>query len=221
MRLGAGIQHTVRVLDPPERIAEVLFGLIMVLTFTGTLGAAEAGREDVRIMLVGALGCNVAWGIIDGFLYVLGALAERGRTLQTYKAVRQSPDPRQGQALVAGALPTLVAEVLDPAELESIRQRLLALPEPTGTARTTVRDWLGALGVFLLVFMSTFPVTIPFMLMTDAVGALRVSNAVAIAMMFIAGVAYGRYIGRSPLFMGVTMVALGAIMVALTIALGG
>jgi hypothetical protein len=54
-----------RVLEPGERISEVLFGLIMVLTFTGSLSVAEAGREDIRTMLVGALGCNLAWGIID------------------------------------------------------------------------------------------------------------------------------------------------------------
>ena len=43
-----------RVLDPSDRIAEVLFGLIMVLTFTGSLSIAEAGREDIRAMLIGA-----------------------------------------------------------------------------------------------------------------------------------------------------------------------
>ena len=52
----------VRVLDPSERIAEVLFGLIMVLTFTGSLSIADAGANDVRVMLIGALGCNLAWG---------------------------------------------------------------------------------------------------------------------------------------------------------------
>ena len=45
-----------RFLDPLERSSEILFGLIMVLTFTGTLSAAEAGRAEVRAMLVGALG---------------------------------------------------------------------------------------------------------------------------------------------------------------------
>ena len=53
-----------RVLTPNERISEVLFGLIMVLTFTGSLSVAEAGREDIRTMLIGALGCNLAWGLI-------------------------------------------------------------------------------------------------------------------------------------------------------------
>ena len=61
-----------RVLDPSERLAEVLFGLIMVLTFTGSLSIAEAGREDIRAMLIGAVGCNIAWGIIDGVFYLMG-----------------------------------------------------------------------------------------------------------------------------------------------------
>jgi hypothetical protein len=33
----------------------------MVLTFTGSLSVADAGRADVRAMLIGALGCNLAW----------------------------------------------------------------------------------------------------------------------------------------------------------------
>ena len=84
-----------RVLEPVERVSEVLFGLIMVLTFTGSLSVAEAGREDVRTMLIGALGCNLAWGIIDGVLYLMGCLAEKGRNLQTFHAVRKATDPQK------------------------------------------------------------------------------------------------------------------------------
>jgi len=40
--------HVKGLLDPVERISEVLFGLIMVLTFIGWLSVAEAGRGDVR-----------------------------------------------------------------------------------------------------------------------------------------------------------------------------
>ena len=65
------IKSSKRVLEPNERISEVLFGLIMVLTFTGSLSVAEADRAEVRTMLIGALGCNLAWGIIDGVLYVM------------------------------------------------------------------------------------------------------------------------------------------------------
>ena len=68
-----------RVLEPYDRISEVLFGLIMVLSITGSLSVADAGRDDVRTMLIGALGCNLAWGIIDGLLVSHGLLERKGK----------------------------------------------------------------------------------------------------------------------------------------------
>jgi hypothetical protein len=215
------IKSSKRVLEPHERIAEVLFGLIMVLTFTGSLSVAEAGRDDVRTMLIGALGCNLAWGIIDAVLYLMGSLAEKGRGLMIFRAVRQATDPQKAQRLIADALPAVVASVLQPAELEAMHHRLKQLPEPPRPARLRKDDWVGALGVFLLVFVSTFPVAIPFIFMHNAGRALRLSNLVAIVLMFILGYAFGRCAGRNPWVMGISMVVLGAILVGLTMALGG
>ena len=86
-----------RVLEPVERISEVLFGLIMVLTFTGSLSAAKAGRTEVRTMLIGAIGCNLAWGLIDAIIYLMGCLAERATNLRIWQAWRQAPTPEQGK----------------------------------------------------------------------------------------------------------------------------
>ena len=210
-----------RVLEPIDRVSEVLFGLIMVLAFTGSLSVAEAGRAEVRTMLIGALGCNLAWGIIDGVLYLMGCLAEKGRGLLTFRAVRKATDPREAQRLIADALPPVVAAVMEPSELETIHQRLKQLPAPPEKARLKKDDWLGAVGVFLLVFLSTFPVVIPFIFMHDAGPALRVSNAIAIVMLFLTGYAFGRMSGRHPWLFGISMVALGMILVGLTMALGG
>ena len=102
-----------------------------------------------------------------------------------------------------------------------MHERLKQLPEPSTRPRLSGADWRGALGVFLLVFISTFPVAIPFIVMHDVTRAMRASNAVAVAMMFITGVAYGRAVGRSPWAVGLSMVALGSVLVAMTIALGG
>jgi hypothetical protein len=210
-----------RVLEPNERISEVLFGLIMVLTFTGSLSVAEAGRDDVRTMLIGALGCNLAWGIIDGVLYLMGCLAEKGRNLKTLRAVHQTADPRAGQRLVADALPSIIASVVQPAELEAVRQRLQQLPDQPGRARLSKTDWTGAAGVFLLVFVSTLPVAAPFMLFRNAMLAMRVSNAIAVTMLFVTGYAFGRLTGSRPWVTGVCMVVLGVILVGMTMALGG
>jgi VIT family protein len=215
------IKSTKRVLDPINRVSEVLFGLIMVLTFTGSLSVAEAGRDDVRTMLIGALGCNLAWGIIDAVLYLMGGLAEKGQGLLTFRAVRKATDPEKAQRLIADALPSVVASILEPAELETMHKRLKQLPEPPERARLRKHDWLGAIGVFLLVFLSTFPVVIPFIFMHNAGQALRVSNAIAIVMLFILGYAFGRITGRHPWLFGISMVVLGAVLVGMTMALGG
>jgi VIT1/CCC1 family predicted Fe2+/Mn2+ transporter len=210
-----------RVLEPIDRVSEVLFGLIMVLTFTGSLSVAEAGREDVRTMLIGALGCNLAWGIIDGILYLMGCLAEKGRGLLALRAARTANDPGAAHGLIANALPPAIASIMQPSELETIRQRLKELPEPPALAHLDRHDWFGGLGVFLLVFLCTFPVVIPFMFMHNAVPALRVSNAIATVMLFLTGYAFGRLSGHRPWLFGISMVFLGMILVGMTIALGG
>src|SRR5436190_18381399 len=143
-----------RVLEPIDRVSEVLFGLIMVLTFTGSLSVAEAGREDVRTMLIGALGCNLAWGIIDALLYLMGILAEKGRARTTFHAVYNTADPERARRLIADAMPPLLASVVEPAEFDAMHRRLKQLPEPPRRLTLERRDWLGALGVFLLVFLS-------------------------------------------------------------------
>lgn len=215
------VKSSKRVLEPITRVSEVLFGLIMVLTFTGSLSVAEAGRDDIRTMLVGALGCNLAWGMIDALLYLMGSLAEKGQGLMSLRAVRKTSDPQHAQRLIADALPSVVASVLTPAELEGMRLRLTQLPEPPQRARLHKDDWLGALGVFLLVFLSTFPVVIPFIFMQSTLPAMRVSNGIAIVMLFLTGYSYGRLTGYHPLGVGIGMVVLGTILVSITMALGG
>ncbi len=210
-----------RVLTPSERISEVLFGLIMVMTFTGSLSIADAGREDVRAMLIGALGCNLAWGIIDAVLYLMSSLADKGRSLMTFRAVRKAADPERAQRIIGAALPSVVAGVLEPAELRAIHERLTRLPEPPDYVRLDRSDWLGAAGVFLLVFLATFPTAIPFMVMKDATLALRVSNGIAVVMLLGLGYAFGRCLGGRPWIYAVAMVILGGALAGLTILLGG
>jgi hypothetical protein len=208
-------------LEPHERIAEVLFGLIMVLTFTGSLSIAEAGRAEIRSMLIGALGCNVAWGIIDGILYLMGCLAEKGKALLTLRAMRKTTDPQKARQFILNAMPPLLASVLQPTALESMRQRLKELPDPPASTRLDLENWLGALSVFLWVFFATFPVAIPFIFMQNANLALFVSNSIAILMLFILGHIFGRIVSHHPWIMGISMVAIGSLLVALTKALGG
>lgn len=215
------IESSKPVLEPNERITEVLFGLIMVLTFTGSLSVAGAGQGEVRTMLIGALGCNLAWGIIDAIFYLGGCLSDQGRGIRALRALRKAATPEEGHRVIAGELPPLLAAAIRPVDYESIRQKLVQLPKPPSSPRLHKEEWLGAFYVFLLVFITTFPVTIPFIFMDDIARAMRVSNAIAIVMLFLTGYALGRATGYHRWLTGLAMVVLGCVLVAMTMALGG
>lgn len=210
-----------RVLDPIDRISEVLFGLFMVLTFTGALSVVDAGRDEVRDMLVAAIGCNIAWGFVDGVMYVLRSLVARGRKARLVHAVRNAALPEQAHRLIAREVGAL-AGALGSTELERIRRWLVELPAHAIPAvALTKRDLRGALGVFLLVFVSTFPVVLPFVFIADPGLAKRASAGIAIAMLFACGFVWGRYAGRPAWRTGLVMVVLGLAVEAIVIALGG
>ena len=75
------------VLDPVDRASEVIFGLLMAMTFVGSLSVASDGREEVRTMMIAALGCNLAWGLVDAIMFIMNALLERGHNLTILKKV--------------------------------------------------------------------------------------------------------------------------------------
>ena len=215
------LEHSRRVLTPLERFGETVFGLIMVLTITGSISVAEAGHAEIHTMLVGAVGCNLAWGIVDAVMYLLGILLERGRGWTLLNALRtRAVSDAEARALVADALPPAVSSVLKPSELDDLRERLANLPGRKGR-RLTGEDFRGAVGVFLLVFLATLPVILPFLLFSEARVALRVSHAIGVALLFFCGWALGRFSGLRPVRFGLAMAAIGAVLVAMTMALGG
>jgi hypothetical protein len=87
--------------------------------------------------------------------------------------------------------------------------------------RLTRDDRRGALAVFPPATLSTVPVALPFPPLADAERALRASNAVAVTMLLVGGISFGRAAGLRPWPSGLLMVVLGVVLVASTIARGG
>jgi len=214
-----------RYLDPSTSLAEVLFGLIMTLTFT--LGAGlvieDEGREGARQLLVAVVGCNVAWGIIDGALYILGQLFMRGRIRRLARSVHNAADDRNATAVVAKELDGFFVEITNAAERNALYMRvanhLRARPVPENSVRKD--DLLGAFTSFWLVVLTSVPAAIPFLLLDNARLALRVSNAILLALLFIAGCLWARYTLGKPWLVGLGFLIGGAALVAVAIALGG
>jgi len=192
-----------------------------VLTSTNTLSVATAGRAEISTMILSALGCNLAWGIIDAALDLIGCIEERGRNLLMLRAVREARSAEEAKRVMADELPESLASVLSFEEAESLRQKLLQLPEPPASPSLTKDDALRAVGISFWVFASTFPVVVPFFFIGEVQPALRFSNAVAIAMLLTCGYAFARCTGLRPWLTGLLMVAIGCAMVGVAILLGG
>src|SRR5580765_6958496 len=118
-----------RLLNAVDRISEVLFGLIMALTFTCTISVAEADKAEVRDILIGAIGCNIAWGLVDAVMFILTGMAEKGRGKTILNFVRKTKNPEKAREFIADALPPVIVSVLKTETLEDMRRSLLNIPE--------------------------------------------------------------------------------------------
>jgi VIT1/CCC1 family predicted Fe2+/Mn2+ transporter len=198
-----------------------MFGLIMALTFTCTISVATSTRNDITTMLAAALACNVAWGLVDGAMYILGALVMRERKRGLVAAIRELPKA-EARAVLLDNLPEGADRLLKKDDLDRLAHGLSAQPLPPRTVIPTRDDLRRAIAIFLLVFLSTLPVAMPFLLIVDVGLALRVSNAIAVGLLFVVGARLGRYMDwPKPWVIGLAVACFGALLVAVTIALGG
>ncbi len=213
-------EHRKRALDPIDRFSEVIFGLVMVLTFTCAFSVAEGGGQTVRAMTRAALACNVAWGLVDGVMYLVGAMAGRAKLAAVIRGVREASEA-EARSMVRAALPPGVAALAGDAEVERMVTQVRTLPRPPLQSILAWEDVRGAAWSALLVVAATLPPTAPFVLVGEPARALRISNAVALLCLFLAGFWLGRATGIRPWLLGLSMAGVGTALVVVTIALGG
>ncbi len=209
------------VLSPVDRVSEMLFGLFMALTFVGAISVAEPGDAQIHEMYIAALGCNLAWGLVDAVMYLVRTVTDRGRSLSLIRSVRDAPDAATGQRLIEGALSKVAAGLVSTAEIEAMRGRIVALTDLPAKPTLNRDDLTAALAIFLIVVGATFPVVLPFALIDDVGMAKNVSRAIAVAMLFFGGLALGRYAGYGSWKVGLLMAGLGTALVVAINALGG
>ena len=211
-----------RYLDPANRLGEVLFGLIMALGFTGAvrLGHEEA---DNRALFIGIFGCNLAWAIVDGVMYVLTALFERGRKTRLFREVAQAPDDAAALHRIGNELDGPLLELTTPEERGQLHRWILTIlrrerPEPPRLRRA---DVLGGVAVTLVIVLATFPIVAPYLMVTNPNLAVRLSHLIALTLLFLLGAWWGQVVGGRPLRIASGLTLLGMVLVLITIALGG
>jgi VIT1/CCC1 family predicted Fe2+/Mn2+ transporter len=211
-----------RHLDPADRLGEVLFGLIMALGFTG---AVRLGLEepDNRALLVAIFGCNLAWAVVDSVMYVLGSLFERGRKARLAREVASAATDEAAMQQVGSELDGPLMELTTPAERAQIYRSVIAVLRRSTLppARLRIEDLLGGAAVALVIIVSTLPILVPFVAVSDAAVAVRIANLIGLAMLFLLGMWWGRVVGSSPLRLAAGLTLVGAVLVLVTILLGG
>ena len=214
-----------RYLDPASSLGEIMFGLIMTLTFT--LGAGiiieDEGAEGAHDLLIALVGCNIAWGIIDAAMYLMTELFTRGKRRRVAQAVRSAPDESASVAVVEKELGDLLEDVGDEAERQALYTRVAAKVRTADIKpnRLTSADFMGAFTSFWLVVIASLPAAMPFLIWDDARFALRVSNGILLAFLFFCGYNWARYTLGNPWTAGLIFLAGGFGLVAMAIALGG
>jgi len=214
-----------RWLDPTSSLGETMFGLIMTLTFT--LGAGiiidEEGREGAKELLIALIGCNIAWGVIDAALYLVGQMFDRGRLRRVGQSVRSAPDVPSGVGLIASELDEWFEELMKPDERKLLYSRIVenVRAKPLGENKVTKADFKGAWISFWLVVIASAPAAIPFLVLDDARLALRYSNGILLASLFLTGFFWARMTLGKPWLVGLSFLTVGFGLVAMAIALGG
>jgi len=213
-----------RYLDPEDAAAEILFGLIMALTFTlGATLVTEAGPDRFREIVYGTVTCNLAWGVIDGALYVLSDLFELGRRGMRINEVRAAASRAEAMESIREAFHDKFAAITTPEERQRLYAEIhrLVLRMEVPPRRPTRESLAGAAAVFVLVSATSLPVLLPGLLLGNTAVALEISNGLLIIGLFATGYAMARAVEDRPILLGVAMAALGLVLVALAKALGG
>jgi VIT1/CCC1 family predicted Fe2+/Mn2+ transporter len=215
-----------RHLDPGESLGEILFGLIMVLTFTlgaGIAVRAGEGAGDARELLYAAIGCNIAWGIIDAVLYVMGQVFARSRRVRLLRAINAASDETAALAAIRAELEPGLESITQKEDRDQLYRsvHVLVTRSESPKARVTRDDLMGAVAVFSLVVMTALPAAAPFLLIDDPWLALRLSNLLLTILLFIVGYRWARHTNANPWLAGLAVTALGVVLVAIAIPLGG
>jgi VIT1/CCC1 family predicted Fe2+/Mn2+ transporter len=206
-------------LDPIDRLTEVMFGLLMALTFTGTASVTIGQGGTVNGILLAAIGCNIAWGIVDAMVYTLSTVTERARGRARVLAIRQA-GAAESRRMVRDLLPGTAGEDMAEADVATIAGliRDRPLPPPRRLDRSDAR---AAGMIFLMVTSATWPPILPFLLVGDVHLAMRLSNLIAVAMLFGIGYLLDRQIDAGSHTLRWVVPVIGTVMVAVTVVLGG
>ena len=213
-----------RALDPADALAEMTCGLVMVLTILCTAGwYVEGSDEPRRTLALSAFGCCLAWGIIDGFLYVASAVYSRGRRGRLIRSVQVS-DHTTAVDFVRARVGDATGNLLSTESSTAVAEELVdvaASADPPDRITTERGDFPPVLGAMVLNVSATVLPGIAILLVNDWRDALALAKALVVGMMFLTGFLWGRTTRFGGWRSGSVMLVFGVVMVAIAVLFGG
>jgi VIT1/CCC1 family predicted Fe2+/Mn2+ transporter len=221
-----------RLLDPIDRLSETIYSILILLTFTFAFRIFKLGpnpdqvssTEYVNDLLLGALGATLAWGLIDGVIYAMRSVFERGEKHRLLKRIQRAATDDEGIEAIAEELDHVLEPIAGAEKryelyvdvLEHLRD---SRPQPV---RLTRDDLAGSLGSVLVAVIAVTPSLIPLVLFRDNYSlAIRISNIISFIVLFYTGYRWGKYSGSSPWKTGLLLAITGAAMMLIALPLGG
>ena len=198
----------------------------MVLVLIGYL-KWSLGQDDIefkKLMMLVPLGCNAAWGIIDGIMYVLINLRERGNKSKLLSLVKSAKDQNDALALVRKEFGFAFFDLLNQDTQKNIYEEIVkgatnaTIVKPKGISKNDLRL---VLKTFLIVFSSGVPIVIPFFFLNDVWLAIRISHIIGLVMLFCIGYWWAKFASRHRIRSAIGLTILGVVIVGMTQILHG
>ena len=221
-----------KLIDPIDRLSETIFSILILLTFTlafqiirlsdsPSYGSAALQMDD---LLIGALGAIFAWGIIDGAMYALMSVFERGESHRLLQNIRAAENEQEAVDLIAADLDYILEPISEKKERQIFYTSVLDYLKDSQprTIKLTGEDLIGAAAHVMVAILAVLPSLIPlFLVRGNDQLAIRISNLVSFILLFIAGYRWGKYTGINPLRTGLVLMTIAVVMVLVAILLGG
>lgn len=219
-----------RYLDAEDILLEIIFGLLIVMTFTMAFRAVntylapeDVVQNQVRHMLIAAIGCTIAWGIIDAVITIMTNVADRARSARIIGKITDSMDESSAIDIVAAVLD----DEIRPVTSQGVRAELYA--DIVANARTITlhpqgvrrEDVYSAIVVMLAAMTATLPALIPYLFVDNPAWAIRLSNLIAVGMLFGVGYTWAKAMGAKPFKIGLLVAIVGVVIILVAIPLGG
>jgi hypothetical protein len=219
-------------INPIDWLSETIFSIMIALIFTlayrifsiSPATSAATSSENATTLLLGILSAVIAWGFIDGSIYAILSFFEREESDRLLWEIQAAKSEAEQVEIVQ----TEFREVFEPITDEQHRYGLyLSIlrsikSTPDQKIRFSKADIGAAFAHVFVAIIAVIPSLIPLLLFSNnLVLAIRISNIISFAVLFISGYRWGRYVGVNPIRTGIMIMAVAIGLALLAIPLGG